>query len=431
MSVTCVPDEDNCFTLDSIVKALRTGIAEEQVWAVIHQSLSALKEDISQDLDSRYFRNPDKIYIKTNGCVHTKTWSRFVSQDYDNSSVSVMTVMSSLAPLIYKALDYDSNEKEEVCVTKELENAFELLMNEEIDEGIDENEEIQVLNQLLDICCNRTDSDDHYRSVCRALVAEAIEISTFLNKISFGTQKLNQLNTMIAENNEDNDDVHVEVWAHLWMKVMRQLRDGTTLKNINTSPQQTAANIKQREYELTPYEMLLNDINSRRYSLKKVINLPKRVEKDARTLIMDFIRSRPPLRPVSERVLNPIAEKEKTLHEKLMNDIKQEHHLKPSPQPFERKFDSFHYMPRKRFSLLNETEISSNSRRSSSSSSKNDFQRFSFRNLSLRSGAINRIAILKPNPESTYQTTPQSKHIRSGEKSRRMSFLEKIWLNIW
>jgi len=56
------------------------------------------------------------------------------------------------------------------------------------------------------------------------------------------------------------------------------------------------------EYELTPYEILMDDIRSRRYTLNKVMvggELPRRIKKDAHAIILEFIRSRPPLRRVS------------------------------------------------------------------------------------------------------------------------------------
>lgn len=55
------------------------------------------------------------------------------------------------------------------------------------------------------------------------------------------------------------------------------------------------------EYELTPYEILMDDIRSRRYKLRKVMidgNIPPKVKKDAHAVILDFIRARPPLRKV-------------------------------------------------------------------------------------------------------------------------------------
>lgn len=82
--------------------------------------------------------------------------------------------------------------------------------------------------------------------------------------------------------------------------------------------------------------MLLDDIRSRRYKLNKVMingDLPLRLKKDAHELILDFIRSRPPLVPVSKRVLKPPPKKEETLYERLMDSIRQEHKLRPTPRP--------------------------------------------------------------------------------------------------
>ncbi|OTF75714.1 hypothetical protein BLA29_006317, partial [Euroglyphus maynei] len=82
--------------------------------------------------------------------------------------------------------------------------------------------------------------------------------------------------------------------------------------------------------------MLLDDIRSRRYKLNKVMvngDLPQRVKKDAHELILDFIRSRPPLVPVSNRVLRPAPPKQVTLYEKLMESIRREHKLRPTPKP--------------------------------------------------------------------------------------------------
>lgn len=89
-----------------------------------------------------------------------------------------------------------------------------------------------------------------------------------------------------------------------------------------------------RMCDLWDAQMLLDDIRSRRYKLKKVMingDLPLRLRKDAHELILDFIRSRPPLVPVSKRVLKPPPPKEVTLYERLMDSIRQEHKLKPTP----------------------------------------------------------------------------------------------------
>lgn len=78
------------------------------------------------------------------------------------------------------------------------------------------------------------------------------------------------------------------------MQVIRELRHGVQLKKVCYSRTPI-------EYQLTPYEILMDDIRSRRYKLNKVMvdgNIPHRVKKDAHAVILEFIRSRPPLRKV-------------------------------------------------------------------------------------------------------------------------------------
>lgn len=90
------------------------------------------------------------------------------------------------------------------------------------------------------------------------------------------------------------------------------------------------------EFELTPYEMLLDDIRCRRYKLKHVeVNgdILQKVKKDAHELIFEFIRSRPPLVPASRRKLAPRPTKQQSLYDKLMHSIRQEHKLRPTPPP--------------------------------------------------------------------------------------------------
>ena len=90
--------------------------------------------------------------------------------------------------------------------------------------------------------------------------------------------------------------------AHLWIQTMKELRQGVKLKKVNFTKTPI-------EYALTPYEILMDDIRSRRYKLNKVMvddELPPRVKKDAHDIILEFIRKRPPLKPVSIATRTPI-----------------------------------------------------------------------------------------------------------------------------
>ncbi len=55
--------------------------------------------------------------------------------------------------------------------------------------------------------------------------------------------------------------------AWFWVQVMRDLRNGVKLKKV----QERQYNLLPIEFQLTPYEMLMDDIRSKRYKLRKVM----------------------------------------------------------------------------------------------------------------------------------------------------------------
>uniref|UniRef100_A0A3B3YY34 KIND domain-containing protein n=1 Tax=Poecilia mexicana TaxID=48701 RepID=A0A3B3YY34_9TELE len=146
-------------------------------------------------------------------------------------------------------------------------------------------------------------------------------------------------------------------WARFWVQVMRDLREGVKLKKV----QERQYNPLPIEYQLTPYEMLMDDIRSKRYKLRKVMvngDIPPRLKKSAHEVILEFIRSRPPLNPVSARKLKPQAQPPPTLHERILEEIKAERKLRPvSPDEIRRgRLDEFSpYMGRRTSSSLSLT----------------------------------------------------------------------------
>uniref|UniRef100_A0A673KR35 Protein spire homolog 1 n=1 Tax=Sinocyclocheilus rhinocerous TaxID=307959 RepID=A0A673KR35_9TELE len=149
-----------------------------------------------------------------------------------------------------------------------------------------------------------SDAPNHYQAVCRALYAETKELRTFLEKIKSAKE------------------------ARFWVQVMRNLRHGVKLKKV----QERQYNPLPIEFQLTPYEMLMDDIRSKRYKLRKVMvngDIPPRLKKSAHEIILDFIRSRPPLNPVSARKLKPHPPRPPSLHERILEGIRSERKLRP------------------------------------------------------------------------------------------------------
>ncbi|KAF4524316.1 hypothetical protein B566_EDAN005373, partial [Ephemera danica] len=156
----------------------------------------------------------------------------------------------------------------------------------------------------------RGQAESHYRAVCRALVAEALELASFLERVSQGTQSLPCVQ-VDPDNCRDLDQLKFADWsgrriwralqARLWMQVIQELRHGVQLKKVMVDGE-----------------------------------IPQRVKKDAHAIILEFIRSRPPLRKASERKLGPAPNRASSPRELLMESIKQEHRLRPSLSPAKR-----------------------------------------------------------------------------------------------
>ncbi|EAT42147.1 AAEL006302-PA [Aedes aegypti] len=151
------------------------------------------------------------------------------------------------------------------------------------------------LDHVLAFCSSRVSPskpEDHYRAVCRALATETLELRTFLQRVCQGDAEVLRLKAQAETSGKVLEKIHFNDWARFWMQVVDELRRGVRLKKINFSRTPI-------EYELTPYEILMEDIRSRKYNLRKVMvdgDIPPKVKKDAHAVILEFIRSRPPLR---------------------------------------------------------------------------------------------------------------------------------------
>uniref|UniRef100_G1P9F6 Protein spire homolog 1 n=2 Tax=Myotis TaxID=9434 RepID=G1P9F6_MYOLU len=270
-------------------------------------------------------------------------------------------VIESLGIIIYKALDYGLKENEERELSPPLEQLIDHMANtveadgsndegyEAADEGLEDEEDekrkisaIRSYRDVMKLCAahlpTESEAPNHYQAVCRALFAETMELHTFLSKIKSAKENLKKIQEMEKSNesNTELEELKNADWARFWVQVMRDLRNGVKLKKV----QERQYNPLPIEYQLTPYEMLMDDIRSKRYTLRKVMvngDIPPRLKKSAHEIILDFIRSRPPLNPASARKLKPTPPRPRSLHERILEEIKAERKLRPvSPEEIRR-----------------------------------------------------------------------------------------------
>uniref|UniRef100_A0ABM5GB65 Protein spire homolog 1 isoform X4 n=1 Tax=Pogona vitticeps TaxID=103695 RepID=A0ABM5GB65_9SAUR len=357
----------DALSLDEILKLYNQPINEEQAWAVCYQCCGSLRHRSRRgESPARRVESPADIRIWKDGAVtlhgHDGAPGPPGAGKSEHPHCPETEVIESLGIIIYKALDYGLKENEERELSPPLEQLIDHMTNvteayggkdegyEALDDGVDdENDEkevevIQSYRDVMKLCAahlpTRSDAPNHYQAVCRALFAETMELYTFLARIKSARENLKKMQEMDQGGNDESttdlDELKNADWAQFWVQVMRDLRNGVKLKKV----QERQYNPLPIEYQLTPYEMLMDDIRSKRYTLRKVMvngDIPPRLKKSAHEIILDFIRSRPPLNPVSARKLKPTPPRPRSLHERILEEIKSERKLRPvSPNEIRR-----------------------------------------------------------------------------------------------
>eukprot|EP00070_Physeter_catodon_P029642 XP_028336536.1 protein spire homolog 1 isoform X6 [Physeter catodon] len=390
----------HALSLEEILRLYNQPINEEQAWAVCYQCCGSLRAaDAGRRQPRRRVRSAAQIRVWRDGAVTLAPAAGDAGEPtaaagkLEYSHCTETEVIESLGIIIYKALDYGLKENEERELSPPLEQLIDRMANtveadgsndegyEAADEGLEEEEDekrkisaIRSYRDVMKLCAahlpTASEAPNHYQAVCRALFAETMELHTFLTKIKSAkepgegalcgyscfpvrTVTCNRLSWNMAdkspwrkvqnlkkiqemeksnESNTDLEELKNADWARFWVQVMRDLRNGVKLKKV----QERQYNPLPIEYQLTPYEMLMDDIRSKRYTLRKVMvngDIPPRLKKSAHEIILDFIRSRPPLNPASARKLKPTPPRPRSLHERILEEIKAERKLRPvSPE---------------------------------------------------------------------------------------------------
>ncbi|XP_048386065.1 protein spire homolog 1-like isoform X5 [Stegostoma tigrinum] len=345
--------ESQELSLEQILKLYNQPLNEEQAWAVCYQCCSSLQRQ-RRPGDTQLFpgrlSGARTVILLRDGNISIRSEE---AGKGEATRFTVAEVIESVGILVYKALDWGLKDNEERELSPPLEQLIGRMTNildealeteGNLDEGYDaqdeEEEQKEITNirnfkHVMMLCAAHlttpSEAPNHYQAVCRALFAESMELRTFLAKIKSAKENLKKLLDNKGESSQPNmelNELNNFDWACFWVQVMRDLRNGVKLKKV----QERQYNPLPIEYQLTPYEMLMDDIRSRRYTLRKVMvngNVPPKLKKSAHEMILDFIRSRPPLNPASARKLKPHPPRPRSLHERILEEIKSERKLRP------------------------------------------------------------------------------------------------------
>ena len=354
--------QKNNMLLSDILKCFRAPLSEDQALAVCYQSA---KELIAIRKESFGALRRQKIDIALTTIEIRKDGSVFFTSINESSSAQEeSSALFDLGSVVYECLDYGM----EAFVERQLDEGLERLILDmtncdQGDEGIslpdnyffeatgrqqhlpskremksfDKDQEISrgdiTLEAVLNRCASHLPNDildpgEHFRAVCRALVSEAVELSAFLHQLCNGRALMAQTwgRGVGPTNWAFLQSLQAAEWAQLWLQVMRELRQGVSLRHVDQTKLPPAT------YELSPYEILLKDIRYKRYTLNHV-HITAQVKKDAHDVILEFIRSRPPLTKASLRKVKQYPKRSPSPHDNLLSEIRSPPKLKPTPMP--------------------------------------------------------------------------------------------------
>ncbi|KMQ97446.1 protein spire [Lasius niger] len=336
----CKLDSHGCLNLQDILLMFDSPISQERAWALCYQiakGLSCLTENKFYEISELW-----QIVLHKDGdiCLESLAGSK-------QPLVSEEKAIFSLGMAIFKALDFGSNAGEEIALTPDLEALITLMTNsnrasegdveerlqETDDEGIERDSgdtdaedymipkttesctdsSICTLKTILQICERHMqslheDADNYYRNVIQMFVEEALNLSQFLEKVVVDKQSQDLYSPSIDNVDRNSislqniDTLDFNDWARFWVQVISELRRGVKLKKVEANLGSRASSRAQgnrSDYKLTPYEILMDDIREKRYNLRKTPPTPPS-RKDAHAIILEFIRSRPPLKKASE-----------------------------------------------------------------------------------------------------------------------------------
>ncbi|XP_056403938.1 protein spire homolog 1-like isoform X2 [Hyla sarda] len=309
--------------LQDILQETRQPVSEEQAWALCYQCSCKLKQMILGDGYFPELRGTEDIYIHQDGAV-----SFVDSSDTKCRNVSETRVIERLGKAVYSALDWGLSSEIERVLSDPLNSLlfYMLGLNATRSSPFAERGQAVTLNYIIKECVERLfvplEASTHYRTVCRMQHAEFKDIYKLLRTIQISKQSLRRLDS--HEEQVEGIIVISDNWSTLWRNVMNELRHGVSLRSVD----QRSYNALPIHYTLTPYELLMDDIRSKRYTLRPVEECDqKKPSRSEDNVILDLIRTHT-LKPASERKLKERSQEEPSLHDLLMSEIKSSKNLR-------------------------------------------------------------------------------------------------------
>ncbi|NXJ34480.1 SPIR1 protein, partial [Ciconia maguari] len=312
-------------SLAEILRCFEHPISEEQAWAVCFQccrKMEQFAQGLCPSLHSVFIKGPGSIFIHGDGTASFKVYHKSgKSIDVGSIQQSEDKLLEYLGVVIYEALDWGIDSQVERELSDPLEKLLCLMLKLD-DEAMKPAVTLRDVVQACEDHLSRpSEAPSHYEMTCRSLFTEYMELQKLVTIIQ--TSKEVHLGSPLSCYSPVDLALTGFSEASLWPNVIRELQNGVRLRKATERPQHHAP---PKECVCSPYELLFDDIQHKRYTLRKVIVLSPLV-----SLLCQLALSGAMLcLQVLERKLKERVPWESSWHEQLMAEIKQPQKLRSS-----------------------------------------------------------------------------------------------------
>ncbi|KAI1242276.1 hypothetical protein IHE44_0005795 [Lamprotornis superbus] len=233
-------------SLAELLRCFEHPISEEQAWAICFQccrKIEQLSQELSPSLRSVFIKGSGSIFIHADGTASFKVYHK---SDVGSIQQSEDKLLEYLGVVIYEALDWGINSQMERELSDPLEKLLCLMLKLD-DEATKPPVTLQdVIKACEEHLSRPSEATSHYEMTCRSLFAEYME--------------LQKLVTIIQTSKE----------ASPWPSVICELQTGVRLRKAAERPWHS---VSSKERVRSPYELLLDDIQHKRYTLRKMLKV--------------------------------------------------------------------------------------------------------------------------------------------------------------
>ncbi|NXI47002.1 SPIR1 protein, partial [Galbula dea] len=245
-------------SLAEILRCFEHPISEEQAWAVCFQCCYKI-EQLAQgpSLHSVFLEDSGSIFIHADGTASFKV------SDVGSIQQSEDELLKGLGLVIYGALDWGIESQ----VERELSNPLETLLYLMLKLDEEAMKPAVTLQDVIKACKEHlsrpSEASSQYEMICRGLFTEYMELQELVTIIQ--TSKKVPLGLPCSCSTDLSFTGFSE--ASLWPNVISELQNGVKLQKASERAQRHPL---PKECICSPYELLLADIQHRRYTLRKV-----------------------------------------------------------------------------------------------------------------------------------------------------------------